>query len=179
MTEENKKMETEKYQISILKDRIVEYNKIDDSYLAREWDIHSDVKGLCKFLEDKKVTGFLESKISTVIQKGSNKLVQLVLVPKYAEPLEELIFNSREEVEGYIKENGLKPSSNIAPDEYKEQLSNFFEGKECFFSGAKDLRLKFEEEASESESESGSAEERQFNLQKKYEHIILDILYNI
>jgi len=175
MTEEIKQNVTEKYQLSILKDRIVEYNKIDDSYVAREWDIHSDVESLCKFLKKNKVTGFSESKISTVIQKGSNKLVQLVLVPNYADPLEELLFNSRKEVEDYIKSKGLKPSSSIAPDEYKEQLSNFFEGKECFFSGAKDLRLKFEEEASEIEP----AEEAQFNLQKKYEHIILDILYNL
>lgn len=175
MTEETENIETAKYQLTILNDRIVEYNSTDGQYIAREWEIHTDVESLVNYLKDKDVTGFLDSKISTVIQKGTNKLVQLVLVPKYAEPLSEFLFDSREEVEAYIKENGLKPSANIAPNEYKEQLSNFFEGKECFFSGAKDLRLKFEEEASEIDG----GDEAQFNLQKKYEHIILDKLYEI
>ena len=168
-------MKPAKHQISILGDRIVEFNRVDDSYLGRSWNLFSNVKDFCKFLKDNKIENFPESKISLVTQDGESKIIQMVMVPEFATPLTEVVFDSMEDAQKHIKENDLKPSVSIAPDEYKEQVSNFFQGKDCFFENSKELRIQFQEEL----EEAPSGEESQMGLQRKYEHIIIDRLYKV
>jgi hypothetical protein len=175
MNSDSEILKPAKHQISILGDRIVEFNKVDDAYIARSWHFFSNVKDFCKFLKDNKIENFPESKISLVTQEGESKIVQIVMVPEYATPLKEVVFNSMEEAQEHIKENSLRPSSSIAPDEYKEQVANFFQGKDCFFEGSNKLRLEFEEEA----EKTASGEKAQMGLQMKYENIIIDRLYKL
>lgn len=161
------------HQITLLGNRIVEFNKVDHGYVPRKWNNFTNIKEFCDFAKKNKVELFENAHLSLVTQEGSEKIVQLVIVPDYAEPLNEVVFNSAEETQEYITKEKLLPTLNIAPEEHQNQVKNFFDGKECFFPNAKEIYLDFEKEFSETDGDPKA----QFLLQKKYENKIIDILF--
>ena len=160
------------YQITVIDDRIVEFNKVDTNYKSRDWNLFCNISDAIKFLKSKKSELFPDSKLSFITQEGTNKIVQTSLVPNYAKPLKEHIFNSFEETQKYISDLGLKPTYNISPDEYKVQVDNFFDGKECFFQGARNLFEEYQKEHQES-----SNDEDQYKIKQKYQNSVIDILF--
>lgn len=161
------------YQITVIDDRIVEFNKVDSMYKPREWNMFSDISDAIKFLKSKKSELFEDAKISFVVQEGTNKVVQCTLVPSYAKPLKEYLFNSFEETQKHISDAGLKPTYNIAPDEYKVQVDNFFDGKECFFAGARNLFEQYLKEHGEA-----SDDEARYKVKQKYQNSVIDTLFD-
>ena len=162
----------ENYQLTYLEDRIVEFNKVESGYQPRIWNNFSNLDNLKDFLSKEGIELFSDSKVSVVTQKNGNKMVQIVLVPNYATELKEEFFESFKDTQDFISKQSLKPTYSIAPDEYKAQVNNFFEGKECFFKDAKALFLKFQEEAEEVKD---SASE--YELKTRYQNKIIDILF--
>jgi len=161
--------------VRIINERVIDYQEIPDNYEKKEWLKIPFNKSSSTFFKKHKVELNKDLMLSVVVNSSDRELVQCMVVPTQ-EPLpEEMIFDSKEDAQKFLRENQIKPSISVVPEEFKKQVEDFFNGKVCFFKDAKSLYEDFVKER-DGKKDFNAFEAR--NIVRKYENKIIDILFD-
>ena len=169
---------TQKFQISVSGDRVMEYNKVEDSYLPRTWKRFKTLKEFKKFVSSKAFNDFKINDVQEILlisQDSTNLILHLAVVPEISsdEHIVEHVFDSEKEASDFVEKNNLLPSSNLLDEPAREQINKFFSGEKCFFEGAAQL---YQEYISQKDKLEASDVRGEFILGRKYEQKVVDIL---
>jgi hypothetical protein len=160
--------------VRVVKDRVIEYHDIPPTYRKKDWVMIESNKSTENFFKKREVSLNKDLAIMAVVDSETKELAQLMAIPAGEDSPVEYIFPNADEAKNFIQENNIKPSTSVVPDEFKKQISDFFEGKICFFENAK---LLFDEYLKERDSMENFNPVKARNLVREYEYKIIDILF--
>lgn len=146
--------------------KVYEYSEVNESFKKATYAYPKALKELSQHIKNKKLSLPEDSKFSVRVD-ADNVVTSISLVAEEAPEFSQVFFDSKEEADKAILEKSYRPSYQIMPDEIKELLNNFFNGKVCFFDGYHDLRNSF---ISEIEN---ASERKHASIKSSYEDKIL------
>ena len=125
--------------------KVYEYSEVNEHFTETSYAYPKTLKELEKHLKDNNISLPDDAKFSVSID-SDNQAKAITLVASDAPHFSQVFFDSKDEADKTIIDKKYRPSYNIMPDEIKELLNNFFNGKVCFFDGYTDLYSSFQQE---------------------------------
>lgn len=164
------------HQLVVYEGRVLESSPVPSSYPGRVWETFESIQDLYDFCKENSVDIASGTSLCMIYSKADHSLINAnVGIVDSGKP-EEFVFENNKAAADFINENKLRPSIFILPPDYKEQLDNFFNGKLCFFANYEAIYRAYTGELELVQTKDPDAIPI---LRKKYEHIVIDTLYNI
>ena len=164
-----------KFKLTVSADnKIINMSEVEDSALRFFYETVSDLQSITSSLQSNNVKLMKDTKIAYSFNED-NELGELTIVPFEHQDPREYLFDKKEDLDKFVKSQGMKDSVHLESNDVKSEIINFFSGKPCSFNGADALYREYSREMEESGGADCTSCVRN-SLTRKYQDKILEII---
>jgi hypothetical protein len=165
-----------KHQLVIYENRVLESSPVPPDYPGRDWRLFKSLEEFTSFCKENGAELAKDFAFSVIFSKSDHQIINCNIGSSFVGVPEEKVFETAEDAKSYIDTMGVKPSIYVLPPDYREQVDNFFADKICFFRNYETIYRSYKGELDMIKVQEPESLPL---LKKKYEHIIIDTLYEI
>lgn len=164
-----------KFKLTVSADnKIINMAEVEDSTLRFFYETVSDIQSISQSLQSNNVRLMKDTKIAYSFNEN-NELGELTVVPFDHQDPREYLFDKKENLDKFVKSQGMEGSVHLESDDIKSEIIKFFSGKPCSFEGADALYREYSREMDESGGADCTSCVRN-SLTRKYQDKILEII---